>query len=397
VDLHSNCGSFCRMPLHPGPCKGWRGTLRRIASIRPGRPAPTPKRRTTIHTPTPPSVHVRDLAAADGPPSPARNTARRQMRKHIDQAYKMHDPVTGLSSRVAAVGYNWETNEQLRRAGYGRNTAPLGSVEIALELLDRNGAKVGDATRSWTIGPDGKLTVKHDYLSLPTNVQGGGFARKLDDQAEQLYRAAGVKWIDADVNMTVGGYASAKKGYHFADYPALEHLATQVRRVRLRDPANRATMAALLTRVTPQHWAVGTAPTPLEFAMAGYTPGSAQWFGKKMMLGRDWRGRKPVTVSLEEAQGRPGALAAAAAAATVTSAADLVHRADVMHKVWTEAVASQVPANPPDDPGQHSGGPSNYAEHHHDISADGPQQAAYETAVATLIRQWQTSIEGAAA
>jgi hypothetical protein len=165
--------------------------------------------------------------------------------------------------------------------------------------------EIGSATRTFTRGADGALSVSHDLFSLDQAYQGQGLGSAFNRGMEPWYRKQGVSTITLHANLDVGGYAWAKAGYDFD--PAFTGkgdvlgLLYKVRRQfdqmdtsalaapdlrRFRD-----TMRGWLRGVTddPASW-----PLPYDLAMFGWTEGAATWPGRRAMLRADWLGRKPV-------------------------------------------------------------------------------------------------------
>jgi hypothetical protein len=77
--------------------------------------------------------------------------------------------------------------------------------------------QVGDFRRTLHLDDRNNLVAHHDYLELPEEHQGGGFAQAFNDNAEQHYRDMGVHRIELHADITVGKYAWAQQGFDFAD------------------------------------------------------------------------------------------------------------------------------------------------------------------------------------
>ena len=154
---------------------------------------------------------------------------------------------------------------------------------------------VGMAERGFRRNASGGLDVEHIEFKLDRRVRGGGFASRWSHKAEAMYRANGVDRIVLEANIDVGGYAWAKQGYQFAGPAILSQIAERFERVwKTQKPSSvsRTELQALLDRSTPEHWANGTAPSPVEWAMLGWHEGADTWFGKKALLGSSWLGVK---------------------------------------------------------------------------------------------------------
>lgn len=194
--------------------------------------------------------------------------------------FEFHDPKTGL------------------RASLSDGQTGFGAVTAELEILDASDAVVGHATRTIHIHteplpglPPGSRTVEHSWFALERKdppVQGGGFATRWLHASEEQYRAQDIKAITLYADVDVGGYAWAKTGFDFAGERAVASVVARTRNA-LPDmkPEERAAAQKLLDR-----YSAGESPTPLEFAMIGWKPGSDEWAGKQVMLGSRWHGVK---------------------------------------------------------------------------------------------------------
>lgn len=167
-----------------------------------------------------------------------------------------------------------------------------GGIEVSYRLLDESGKRVGQAHRAWLPSPDGKsVLVLHARFEIDKqSLRGGGFASRWNQHVENVYRGNGVSEIHLEANMDVGGYAWAKQGYDFHSFDDLRLLAE--RRARMRPHSDSPEIVRLVQRSTRHNWDAGTAPTPLEWAMAGWTEGAQTWPGKTFLLGASWNGVK---------------------------------------------------------------------------------------------------------
>jgi hypothetical protein len=189
-----------------------------------------------------------------------------------------------------------------------------GWIKAQFEIVGPNGENVGKATRFFYPAGDADgvqrpARVKHDLLQLRPGVQGGGFAARWNRQAEEFYRANGFERIELEANLDVGGYAWAKQGYQwsgpasmfgngtplgrrFSPYGAIAGLLANGPERGTYSQTQMDALRAVFERMTAEHFAAGTAPTPLEVAMAGWQPGATMWPGKEAMLGANWEGMK---------------------------------------------------------------------------------------------------------
>jgi hypothetical protein len=128
--------------------------------------------------------------------------------------------------------------------------------------------------------------------------------------------------------------------------------------------------------------------------MVGFDPTAKQCCpGKQVLLQADvneaeWFGRRPIAANEDDIRvmqltDRP----VIAAEGMNMKRGELLRRADELHRQWTNAVAEQVPTD--SSPRRSK---TDYNEHHHDVSATTSQRAAYESAVAALIREYQAGL-----
>lgn len=214
-----------------------------------------------------------------------------------------------------------------------------GAVTAVWYLTDSDGNAIGTAQRGFYRSNDYGNTrpyVDHSELSLTPGAQGAGFAARFNARSEEFYRAQGFQDIQLTANVDVGGYAWARQGYDFAhtltaagvgrdllgalgdiprgpgrygaDWPAdVQEQARELAR-RAIDADEKLVpelVAGGMSRADAIKAAVAAAPTPLEFAMLGWTPDSgdgraAMWPGKQFMLSTTWRGNKDL-----DGNGRP--------------------------------------------------------------------------------------------
>lgn len=179
----------------------------------------------------------------------------------IRATYTFTDEVSGLSTEITGI-----------------NRGGGGQAYVYIQINDRNGNPVGEATRT-ILRPD-QRAVRHDGMGIEPGFQGQGFATRFNAHVEESYRAHGIDRIELNANIDVGGYAWARAGYDFRDdgarSAALVHMAKQAENYSqaVRDEVNRAIRNRDVT--------------PIELAMIGYTPGATTWPGKEMLLGSTW-------------------------------------------------------------------------------------------------------------
>lgn len=210
--------------------------------------------------------------------------------KWAEQLFEFDDPATGFTARVSRVRGQAAPDPSL-----GRGASDL---EAVVNILDASGKRVGVADRQLTFNRAGdKLQMIHLTFRLDPSAQGGGFSSRWLRRMEDRYREAGVDQVALTAADRVGGYAWAKAGFDFEDGAGAEDVATRMEKT-LRAlagggelPAGVAEQGAELVRRV-RSGSPDERPTPMEFAMLGWTPGATTWPGKQAMLGASWRGVK---------------------------------------------------------------------------------------------------------
>jgi hypothetical protein len=205
-------------------------------------------------------------------------------KRQIGEMFEYTDPQTGYRSEVTQVDVH--------------GSAERPSYFAVISIKDQTGLEVGRATRSiWPVRADpSKVSIHHGSFLLGKRAQGGGFSKRWLAQMDDRYREAGIDRITLFTD-DVGGYAWAKAGFDFSDRDGPKHVATLVgRKLRSKEgqrnlPQRVITDGEELIR-RAQSTDPEERPTPMEFAMLGWTPGAETWVGKESMLGSGWGGVK---------------------------------------------------------------------------------------------------------
>lgn len=204
-----------------------------------------------------------------------------EVREWAEDMFSYTDPETGYSSTVTRVQGNGGPNRQ--------------DLDIAIKITDADGREVGLARRRLRRGKNGQPQVDHVSFYLDKSKQGGGFSSRWLRQAEDRYREAGIKqsWLIAS---EVGSYAWAKAGYDFADRDQAKLAASRMAAILRSKDAQRDLPQRVITDGNElirraRTGGGGDFPTPMEFAMLGWTPGAKTWVGKETML--NIKGGKP--------------------------------------------------------------------------------------------------------
>jgi GNAT superfamily N-acetyltransferase len=209
--------------------------------------------------------------------------------KWTEQLFEFTDPQTGFTTNVSRVRARAAPDPKL---GHGSSI-----VDAIVDITDQSGKKVGIASRKLLYNRAGdKLQMYHLSFKLDPKAQGGGFSKRWLAEMEDRYREAGIDQLALGASDKVGGYAWAKAGFDFEDAGSAEGIAARLKTMKNRltrdgmTPEVKAQGDELIRRVRSGDPA--ERPTPMEFAMLGWTPGATTWPGKQLMLGASWHGVK---------------------------------------------------------------------------------------------------------
>lgn len=283
---------FCRNPLHPGPCKGWKGT-KAAATTGPAAAVKTPAKPKAA--PAAKAVPAPAETPAAGKPKIASvmTSGRKVTPEHIAAAEKIYGGTFG-GITVA--------NISVKEAGRKH-------FQVEGDLLDANGRKVGKFNRGLHVDPeDGKLYAVHGDLEIDPNLQGQGFAQAFNANLIEWYRANGVDRVDLYANLDVGGYAWARAGYDWAEEegPAtirkLLHKGvtgntkfSNIPPERLDE--QRKLAQQMIERMDSLEFGDPDYPTPYEISQLGRWEGAGKddwWAGKAVMMGSGWEAVRPL-------------------------------------------------------------------------------------------------------
>jgi GNAT superfamily N-acetyltransferase len=201
-------------------------------------------------------------------------------------------------------------------------TGPYSHISIYGSMFGRN---IFHARRSMDIVQG---VVYHELFSVKGPFQGLGVGQSLHDSMLELYRRNGMKRIELEANIDVGGYTWARFGFDWTErYSEISSFYVSDDDEDLEDIGYgemrlddlRYTIGELLSQVRGklssyrivaqqgyiQHWEQqidemagrldgdeSNWPTPAEIAALGYIPGSKSrlWPGKAVMLNSTWNG-----------------------------------------------------------------------------------------------------------
>lgn len=170
--------------------------------------------------------------------------------------------------------YGDEMSAILKKAGVEVNKKTLrvrrmGNIDIILE----NEKEHLEIHRNFTIGKKREKIVRHLYFNLPERLQGKGLSKELTKIMYKQYQSAGIEEIRVGANITIGGYAWAKYGFH-VPRGQMDMIGFSHERHYLK-----------FKQVTDQFFREN--PSAQSFPMQIIAD---QPWGKEMLLGSDWAG-----------------------------------------------------------------------------------------------------------
>jgi hypothetical protein len=199
------------------------------------------------------------------------------------------------------------------------DTVDLDEDEIAVSgHIMSGGLIVGEVSRTYQRDRDGLWVYVDTQKLYDTEGQGKGFGTAFNADEEARYRRWGVDRIELVAGETVGGYAWARGGFDFLRESEADviwrPLRAEVERLGRWLDANQDNPAVVdeeyqqaefehhhgrlfLDRIQRHDFGDADYPTAGQAATLGYQPGMGkddQWLGKRVMLGTEWRGVKPL-------------------------------------------------------------------------------------------------------
>ena len=153
----------------------------------------------------------------------------------------------------------------------------MGNIDIILE----NEKEHLEIHRNFTIGRKREKIVRHMYFNLPERLQGKGLSKELTKIMYNQYQSAGIEEIRVGANITIGGYAWAKYGFHVP--------RTELNQVNLNNPSDYKTFKKITDQFFDEN------PSAQSFPMQVI---SDQPWGKEMLLKSSWAGFLDLTDDL---------------------------------------------------------------------------------------------------
>lgn len=145
-------------------------------------------------------------------------------------------------------------------------------VEIRGKVYNEDNRKVGEFVRS--IQHEDAI-IEHNVFGLDESQQGKGFGSAFYQHNEKAYSKMGIKKIELQANMGVGGYAWARMGVNFKDTREAANIYERFANTWTEQYPN--TKPPILTN----SWDIAAAKGP-----------DGRRIGKEAMMGSDWEGYK---------------------------------------------------------------------------------------------------------
>jgi len=188
------------------------------------------------------------------------------------------------------------------------------SISFNANITDQRGVVLGRAWRTITIDrrlqSDGTIVdqsnVKNEILRIDSTEQKKGFASAFNRYMENWYIANGIKKVKVQAAAGgdwVGGLVWALNGFNFetprSALSMADALVSSARTDRDKAIAQRLSDRA---QEAVRSGDLSDAPTALEMALAGWTPGAAQgdWLGAKVLKRNSWYGTKSLLPTSKE-------------------------------------------------------------------------------------------------
>jgi hypothetical protein len=259
------------------------------------------------------------------PVDPASLTDRRAL---LARAVRLVDE-SSPPERVARAAYSWrDPVTGLRTVIDHLAPLPLGTgdhdVLLRGRIVNQRGNTIGTFERR-LVSDLGLRTAVHDQLMLDNQYQGQGFAARWNAHVEAVLAAAGYDRIKLLADMTVGGYAWARAGWDWDEYPdsLVEHLhrtfdaddaalEAAFPGAGRRIPQLRRQLGELVDRFLEDDGRIAPEerwPTPWEVSELGRDMtwvtdrGVTLWPGKSLLIhGPSWKAVKDLGPLVEEAR-----------------------------------------------------------------------------------------------
>ena len=142
--------------------------------------------------------------------------------------------------------------------------------------------------------------VKNDLIDLRGEAKEKGFSTGFNRYVDNWYIANGIQEVEvyaAGGGQYQGGFVWALAGYDWDTRFSQADAPMPAFKRAVKNAQEEAQIAALDKKLTEAELSNGSfdisiAPTPMEYALVGYTPGAKDWLGKRIMTKTGWNGIK---------------------------------------------------------------------------------------------------------
>jgi GNAT superfamily N-acetyltransferase len=184
-------------------------------------------------------------------------------------------------------------------------------VNLAGDVVDENGDPIGTWTRHFSASGDSHSSspsAYHAYLELDYSHQGTGFGKEWSKHLDKQYAEVGIEEVHVEAALGNGGFTWARLGFQWDTDYGSDFAGSVPHRLRYMAEDDRATLDDSIYRQAIE-WADAldngdemNMPTLRELSELGEIGGGDPWFGKEVLVGSSWHGKRrvgdPITKSL---------------------------------------------------------------------------------------------------
>ncbi|MGI5530209.1 GNAT family N-acetyltransferase [Streptomyces syringium] len=176
---------------------------------------------------------------------------------------------------------------------------PMGNtLGWSAHFVDAAGNPVGRMERDFVRQEDGTLAVKHLIMKIDDPAyRGKGVGTAISRELENWYRQSGVSEIRLTAGKENGAYTWARRGYSWANEKSAARIINRVDALMkdTKRPLSKEEFEAaqdIVNRARQNPYGSALYPAPREIARIGRKAGHEDFFGKRVLLGQHWEGRK---------------------------------------------------------------------------------------------------------
>ncbi|MET9642576.1 hypothetical protein [Streptomyces syringium] len=166
------------------------------------------------------------------------------------------------------------------------------------QIVDQAGNPVGRMDRDFIRKEDGTLAVKHNIMKIDDPAyRGKGVGSAISRDLENWYRKSGVSEIQLTAAKENGAYTWARRDYDWVQEKSAKKIFNRIN-VKMKDPEwdlspeELAAAQDIVNRARNNPFGSPDYPTPREIANIGRGSGRENPFGKRVLVGQRWEGRK---------------------------------------------------------------------------------------------------------